>query len=982
MKGDGGDALDGLAEQFGECAAGTGRLALVSGGLAVGKTRLLHAFAQYAREAGALLLLATGSRAGAAFPCGVADQLFRNADLPPEVSERAVRLLAAVPEDGSTGAGPGPVPGTGGGSRPAPDPVPRAEETRTLHALCLELLALARADRPLVVVVDDIQFVDDFTLRLILHLRQRMASAHVMIVLSEWSGAHPAMTPFHAEITRYPHRRMRLRPMDAAAVLGLTPHADEVLRLTNGNPLLVRALVEDDQTLRLDRPGQEQNQDQDQEQDRRPGVVAGPAYAQGVLNCLYRWDPALLAVAQGVAVLGGERPPSVALVAGLVSLPVNTVEQVLDTLASAGVLDGAVFRHPVARSAVLDTLAATGRARLHFAAAGLLYRTGAAPTAVAGQLLAAAHGEPGADRAVPGWPEWAVGVLRSTATQAAARDDVGLVRRSLELALEVSGEPGERDVLRRALARAVWRVDPAAAERWQQPDRAALGRGELAGCEALPVLRQALWRGDMETAGRARAAYEGAGAGAAGDGQDRDPYAEVELLLAYRWFYGAPDAVGGPGGRPPDAAAGAGLPERHLEDPWIRAVRALADGHAGMSAKSALPSAEHILESCRLDETMLEVVLAALLTLVRGDQLRQAGDRTDALLAEAVRRGGPVWQAALGAVRADIALRCGELTAAAGQARAALELLADRSWGVLRGYPLGVLVSARTMLGQHAAAEEAIRLMTPEVLDGAVWGLSCRYARGRHHLATDRVLAAVRDFQSCARLARDGGFGVTELVPWRNGLAEANLRLGRTAVARDLLKQQLGLAQEVSLRTQGVALRLLAATGELVQRPALLRKSVDALQAAGDRMELSRALTDLSVACRGVGELDQARAASWRAAQEAKLCRAAPAPAASPAPRPTASVPGPGVTAYEVVPADGTARAERQAGPDGAGPLLLSDAESRVALLAARGFSNREISQQLFITVSTVEQHLTRVFRKLGVSSRRALPTRLPAPRT
>ncbi|MCZ1006302.1 helix-turn-helix transcriptional regulator [Streptomyces lydicus] len=59
---------------------------------------------------------------------------------------------------------------------------------------------------------------------------------------------------------------------------------------------------------------------------------------------------------------------------------------------------------------------------------------------------------------------------------------------------------------------------------------------------------------------------------------------------------------------------------------------------------------------------------------------------------------------------------------------------------------------------------------------------------------------------------------------------------------------------------------------------------------------------------------------------------------------------------------------------------VLSDAEGRVALLAARGFSNRDISQQLFITVSTVEQHLTRVYRKLGVSGRRGLLTLLPVP--
>ncbi|GAA3316725.1 helix-turn-helix transcriptional regulator [Nonomuraea dietziae] len=42
----------------------------------------------------------------------------------------------------------------------------------------------------------------------------------------------------------------------------------------------------------------------------------------------------------------------------------------------------------------------------------------------------------------------------------------------------------------------------------------------------------------------------------------------------------------------------------------------------------------------------------------------------------------------------------------------------------------------------------------------------------------------------------------------------------------------------------------------------------------------------------------------------------------------------------------------------GARPVL-SDAERRVAALAADGYSNREIAAKLFITVSTVEQHLT-----------------------
>jgi DNA-binding CsgD family transcriptional regulator len=56
----------------------------------------------------------------------------------------------------------------------------------------------------------------------------------------------------------------------------------------------------------------------------------------------------------------------------------------------------------------------------------------------------------------------------------------------------------------------------------------------------------------------------------------------------------------------------------------------------------------------------------------------------------------------------------------------------------------------------------------------------------------------------------------------------------------------------------------------------------------------------------------------------------------------------------------------------------LSEAEHRVAALAAAGFSNRRIASRLFITVSTVEQHLTRIYRKLGVTRRGELATVYP----
>lgn len=52
---------------------------------------------------------------------------------------------------------------------------------------------------------------------------------------------------------------------------------------------------------------------------------------------------------------------------------------------------------------------------------------------------------------------------------------------------------------------------------------------------------------------------------------------------------------------------------------------------------------------------------------------------------------------------------------------------------------------------------------------------------------------------------------------------------------------------------------------------------------------------------------------------------------------------------------------------------VLSSCEKEVARLAARGYSNVQIAEELFISVETVKRHMATIFKKLKIESRREL---------
>jgi DNA-binding CsgD family transcriptional regulator len=381
-------------------------------------------------------------------------------------------------------------------------------------------------------------------------------------------------------------------------------------------------------------------------------------------------------------------------------------------------------------------------------------------------------------------------------------------------------------------------------------------------------------------------------------------------------------------------------------------VRALG---ASTPPRAAVELAEQALQQSQVGDAPLSTVAASLGVLVQAGELDRAGHWAD-VLAAAVSRRAVTWHALLGAVRATVGVQRGDLIAGFEVARAALDRLPPRAWGVLLGLPVSVGVLAATGLARFDEADRLLRIPVPDEMSQTIFGLLYLYARGRYNNAVHRHYAALGDFRRCGELLAEWRMEASSPVPWRIDAAQSCLALDMEGEARRLLTEQLGLVRATPSRARGATFRVLAGMAEMPERARLLRQAVDESEASGDRVELAHALADLSRVYHEQGDGQRARALVRRAYHIARRCGAESL-------RRVLSINA------------GEAGAEMSDDDPAFGNAdQLSEAERRVALLAAQGRTNREIADQLYVSVSTVEQHLTKVYRKLRVAKRSDLP--------
>jgi DNA-binding SARP family transcriptional activator/tetratricopeptide (TPR) repeat protein len=396
-----------LDAAWAEASAGSPCLVLVDGVPGIGKTRLLTEATTIAARTGGLVLAAV---------CRPGE---RSLFLQPFIDALRPVLLSMPPS--ALGRLLGPHLAAWARLLPeldeileiAPEPAasPELARRQSFDAVRAAVAGLSVA-RPVLVVLDDLQYAADATTDLVSHLAGRLGSAAVLLLAAARSEGLSALTQVTAQARRVPLGPLSPSAVDAlATAAGFPGRSAEVQARSRGHPLSVVASL----------------------QALASGTTGVPAdVAEAVRGQLARVDPSTASLGRGAAVLGTGVDPL--RLGRLLERSEIDVALECDRLVAAGLMSvlgtGFTFVNDLVRDAVLDTLPGPVAVAYHRRAADVLADR---PEEMAGH----AHRAGEHDRAAGGYLE-----AGRRARRAAALDDASAL---LALALadaRAAGDPG------------------------------------------------------------------------------------------------------------------------------------------------------------------------------------------------------------------------------------------------------------------------------------------------------------------------------------------------------------------------------------------------------------------------------------------------------------------------------------------------------------------------------------------------------------
>lgn len=915
-------ALGLIGEHLLAASEGAGSLVLVEGPAGAGKTALLRRLREDGAQRGLRTLQAVGGELEREFAFGLVRQLFEPVVQAAAPAERE-RLLAGAAAQAAPVVGADPA---------AFEPSATAGFA-TLHGLYWFVATLAE-QAPLLLVVDDVHWGDAPSLRFLDFLARRVPELPLMIAAGlrpHEPGAEEALLAGLAEAPEV--AVVRPAPLSAGAVRaivdrGLGERTTEALaastyEATGGNPLLVRELV---RSLAAG--------------DAAPTPAAlretvPASVGRLVRRRLARLDPAAAVVAGALAALGDHR--DVPLLVAVSGLDTAAVRAALRVLRDAELVDGEppAFVHPLVRQAVADALPERDRDRIHRRAPSCCAT--AAPTTRSSCTCSRRR-----RWAIP----WVVPFLRAAGLRALADGAPDAAVRRLQRALEEHGEQGpQADALRLELGLAAMAAgDPIAVE---QLARAAHGDDPLVALRATETQIPLGAYSDEDTLeqmlARMQRGIEQHGAG--------DPVLSDRLR-----------------GRVLDGM----ITQTRLSDERARMLaEPVAEpgpnllAHLAWEAACGDASAEEIMRLSRgalaqrpftrLQGVEQPTAIWAVMALTVADGAQEAEAALDDAEATLRRQTSLFGRAFTSLMRAEWLLAFGSATLAEATARESVEPMEQTGNVSSAASSRSALASALVLRGELDAAEAALAPLGDDERFEREWGGGSVWAsRAELRLAQGRPREAIEQLRRvealCARYGWRRFARGTHVADLARALAMAGeleeARALAEAEAADARRRGVVRLEAVALVALGLALEGDAGLEALHAAVELAGRGGPVLVQASAALELGAALRRANRRVDARERLSAARDLAHRVDARLLLDRAT----------------------EELTIAGGRPRRIALSGAD-----ALTPSERRVAEQAARGLSNREIAETLFVTRKTVESQLGASYSKLGIRSRSQL---------